>query len=193
MIENLHQLYINKIPSAKIKSIQIPKNISFTQIKNISQPKSQSKKRTCKEKSEEDNYIQKKSISLEHSKHNSRNERGKDFQMNGCTNIQNGILNNLKKNIVRNIYNDPNYFTDKNNINLLIKTSKQNENIKQINIEFTEPHIKNCKDKKILTNAKNKIENNIKINDFQNHLNNKNLFINYKNNYINSWKSKKKN
>ena len=192
MIENLHQLYINKIPSAKIKSIQVPKNISFTQIKNISQPKSQSKKRKCKEKSEEDNYIQKKSISLEHSKHNSRNERGKDFQMNGCTNIQNGILNNLKKNIVRNIYNDPNYFTDKNNINLLIKTSKQNENIKQINIEFTEPHIKNCKDKKILTNAKNKIENNIKINDFQNHLNNKNLFINYKNNYINNWKSKKK-
>ena len=57
MIENKNYVYINKNPSsAKIKINQLPNNnIIFFPSKIIPHPKSQSKRKTCKEKVDEEN------------------------------------------------------------------------------------------------------------------------------------------
>ena len=138
MLENIQELYINKIPSAKKKSNQFPKNISFNK-KHISYPKSQCKKKTCKEKSEEDNSKLKKTLS--HSKNNNTNEKGKDSQINGCSNAEKTTMNcriqndnHLKKNIIRSIYNDDNYYNISNvkNFNFFTRNLNNDNNINQL-------------------------------------------------------------
>ena len=198
MLENIQELYINKIPSTKKKSNQLAKNISFNK-KNISYPKSQCKKKTCKEKLEEDNSKFKKTLS--HPKNDKTNEKGKDSHINGCPNdekskinciIQN--VNHLKKNIINNKYNDDNYynFSNAKNFNFFTRNRSNDNNINQLqlNTEYNDYQCKSCKDKKVIGILNSKNENKIRINDIKNHLNNKIPFINYKKNYVNNWRNK---
>ena len=199
MNENITKFLTNKIPSsAKIKATQIPINISFFQTREISHPKSQCKRKTCKEKTDEDNNNKiKKSISLNHS-NNITNEKSKNSQIYNYSNIKTKfenkyIIQNGKNypldNISRNQFNEQKYYNnDNNNISYIIKSRNENNekynNIKQIKSDFNDLQSKSCKDKKIIP-VKNKKENILYVKEIQKNINEKIPFMNYKNNYEN--------
>ena len=206
MNENINKFLANKTPSStKIKTNHIPNNISFFQAREIPHPKSQIKRKTCKEKTEDDNNKIKKSISLNHS-NGKINEKSKNSQIYNYSNfikkkfenkyiIQNG-KNYPLDNIIRKQFNEQKYYNnDNNNISYIIKSRNENNekynNIKQFNSEFNEQQSKSCKDKKIIP-VKNKKENLLYFNEIKENINTKIPFMNYKNNLDNIWRNKNK-
>ena len=206
MNENINKFLTNKTPSStKIKTNHIPNNISFFQARENPHPKSQIKRKTCKEKTEEDNNKIKKSISLNHS-NGKINEKSKNSQIYNYSNfikkkfdnkyiIQNG-KNYPLDNIIRKQFNEQKYYNnDNNNISYIIKSRNENNekynNIKQFNSEFNEQQSKSCKDKKIIP-VKNKKENLLYFNEIKENINTKIPFMNYKNNLENIWRNKNK-
>ena len=199
MIENLNYVYINKNPSsAKIKPNKLPNNTTFYKSKIIPHPKSQSKRRTCKEKLDEENNKSKKSISLNHSNNKIINEKEKKPLIYNHINKKIKIGDNqiiphsnnfiqLEENIIKELYNETNYNNEKKNI-FFIKSRNQNtEQNSNIKILYSEQS-KSCKDKKIIP-VKNRNENIFFSNETRKNLKSKNPFINYKNNYINIWRN----
>lgn len=178
MIENLNlnHLYINKYPSsAKVKSNS----------NNISYPKSQCKRKLTKEKNPEGINIIKKSISSSNITINSINKEEKKLEIynnNYSNNNYNLNYNNInyfaqtdnnnliEKSILRERYNDPNFFTGSKNNNFFINNMNADINI---NIQNTNQN-NTIKEKKII-NVKNKSQNNFYINgipNFRSHNNN---------------------
>ena len=202
-MDDLNQLFINKIPSsAKAKTNQIPHNISLHQDKNLSQTRSQGKRKTCKEKNNDYNTntstIHKKSIPIYHSNCKFLS-KDKNIQLNNICNINNSKYqknfiqinnpNKLIKNNVRKQYNDQNYYQGNFNNNFVQNKRNDNINIKPYNTECEEKS-KSCKNK-IIVEVKNKNPNILIINNIQHNLNVKNPFMNYKNNFINMGKRSK--
>ena len=178
MIENLNlnHLYINKYPSsAKAKSNS----------NNISYPKSQCKRKLTKEKNPEGINIIKKSISSSNITINSINKEEKKLEIynnNYSNNNYNLNYNNInylaqtdnnnliEKSILRERYNDPNFFNGSKNNNFFINNMNSDINI---NIQNTNQN-NTIKEKKII-NVKNKSQNNFYINgipNFRSHNNN---------------------
>ena len=177
MKEKEELLYTNEISSAKKKANKLPKSISFTKVKSINHPKKQFKRKTCKEKLEEEDNIKLKKY-LSHSRNNNLNEIYS--QMNGCFIAQkpkideknfleqNGNLKYIEKNSIKKLYDDDCCFSNKNN---------------KFNIEYNEPQCKSCKDKTIKMTVKNNNEINLRIiNNCRKKKMNEKYFMNANNN-----------
>ena len=206
-MENLSHLYISKIPSsAKIKQNQIQNNISFQD-----KPKSQGKRKTCKEKSIDDIniHVNKKLIPMSPSNNKYISKENNFHINNNYSNIdytKYEIINNnkiptdnyikLRLKMVKNQINTQNLYqnNNSNNYNNYFNKSrnelKKNINIKQFNTELYEEKCKSCKDK----NIKEVNDKNPKIflmnNEIHQNAKYKIPFIHYKKN-INICRSKK--
>ena len=191
---------INQVPSsAKNKYSHITTNNPFYQ---INKPKSQTKRKTCKDKLDEGNNNNKKSISLNHNckitnENVTNNYSNMGDQKIKAFNKQIKTINQnqIQKNLLRNYYDNPNLFKE-NKEKTYIKGINENKfnsniNIKLLNSKLNEQPKKNYKDKAIIT-VKNKNEdpiliiNNIPKNNIFN-----TPFLNYKQN-LNNWRNKKK-
>ena len=191
MIENLNNLCIYKFPSsAKVKC---------NNNNNISYPKSQCKRKSTKEKNNEGSNNLKKSISLSNITISSTNKEEKKYDLynfsnnnyklnyNNINNFAQSDNNNnqIEKSILREKYNDPNFFIDNKNNNFFINNMNADINI---NIQNTNQN-NTIKEKKTI-NVKNKSQNNFYINGIPNFKNNNNimLFQKYENNCRNKSK-----
>ena len=180
MIENLNlnHLYINKFPSsAKVKSNN----------NNISYPKSQCKRKSTKEKNPEGINIIKKSISSSNITINSINREEKKFEIYNNNYLNNNFNlnynninyfaqtdnnNKIEKSILREKYNDPNFFNGSKNNNFFINNMNADINI---NIQNTNQN-NTIKEKKTI-NVKNKSQNNFYINGIPNFRNNNSIML----------------
>ena len=182
---------INSVPSsAKIKSKQRPNN-------PISKPKSQNKRKTCKDKlnEENNNKYTKKTISLNHyydSPKESTNPINYKLNSNHTKRKTFNVNNQKEKNLIRDYYDNLNLLSDKkeNKKNAFMKDINEkmfnhNNNSKLMNSEYDEEQKKDPKDKiKSYVTVKNKnefwtfINNNSKDNIG---INNQNNFLAYKN------------
>ena len=184
MIENLNHLCINRLPSsAKVKCNS----------NNINYPKSQCKRKSTKEKYPEGSNRIKKSISSSNISINSTNKKEKKIEIfnNNYTNnnyhlnynninyfAQTDNNNQIEKRILREKYNDPNFFSDSKNNNFFINNMNADINI---NIQNTNQN-NIIKEKKTI-NVKNKSQSNFYINGIPNFRNNNiMLFQNYEDN-----------
>ena len=183
MIENLNHLFINKLPSsAKVKCNS----------NNISYSKSHCKRKSTKEKNTEGSNVIKKSISSSNFSINSTNKEEKKFEIfNSYSNnnynlnynninyfAQTDSSNKIEKSILREKYNDPNFFAGSKNNNFFINNMNADINI---NIQNTNQN-NSIKEKKTI-NVKNKSQNNFYFNGIPNFRNNNiGLFHKYEDN-----------